>query len=118
MFRFRIPVIVLVCLFALQQIAPAQQQPQPQPQPQQPVAEKAPPQTVLRTYNISDLLRASQNYPVSPVPQQPGQGPLFGGQQPPAPEMIDSVVKLIMDVVDSTSWKNNGGSVGSIREML
>jgi hypothetical protein len=38
-------------------------------------------------------------------------------QGPTRTELVDSIVKLIQDTVASESWKDNGGNVGSIREL-
>ena len=74
---------------------------------------------MVRTYNVSDLLRAARNYPAAePVmPPQPGPG-LFGGPPAVNPQVVSSIVQLIVDVVSPESWKANGGELGSIREIL
>jgi general secretion pathway protein D len=53
-----------------------------------------------------------------------GGGSLFGGggnqndqQGPTRQELVDSIIKLIQDTVASESWKDNGGTVGSLREL-
>src|SRR5438552_13732122 len=54
-----------------------------------------------------------------------GGGNLFGGggganqQQVGATrtELVDSIIKLIEDTVANESWKDNGGTVGSLREL-
>ena len=33
-------------------------------------------------------------------------------------ELVDAVTKMLEDTVDTESWKDNGGSVGSLREIL
>jgi hypothetical protein len=32
-------------------------------------------------------------------------------------EIVDAVIKLIEDTIDSDNWKDNGGAIGSIREL-
>ena len=58
-----------------------------------------------------------------------GGGNLFGGGgggggaggnaagQPTRQDLVDSIVKLIEDTVSNDSWKDNGGTVGSLREL-
>src|SRR5205823_9811617 len=36
---------------------------------------------------------------------------------PARQELVDSIIKLIQDTVASESWKDNGGHVGSLREL-
>ena len=38
-------------------------------------------------------------------------------QGPARQELVDAIIKLIEDTVSSDSWKDNGGNVGSIREL-
>lgn len=69
---------------------------------------------VIRTYNVSDLVRASRNYPL------PGAEPKEGE---PAPDEalplvdISGITQLIMDTVQSDSWQDNGGSFGKIKSL-
>lgn len=51
-------------------------------------------------YDIGDLLRR----PVPPT------------TQPSESEQVDSIIKVIEDLINSDAWKDNGGTVGSIRE--
>ena len=37
--------------------------------------------------------------------------------QPTRQDLVDSIVKLIEDTVSTDSWKDNGGTVGSLREL-
>lgn len=59
-----------------------------------------------------------------------GGGNLFGGQGgggggpgggddagPTRQELVDSIIRLIQDTVATDSWKDNGGTVGSLREL-
>lgn len=48
-----------------------------------------------------------------------GGGGLTGAQQsgPSRQELVDSITKLIEDTVSTDTWKDNGGSVGALREL-
>ena len=54
-----------------------------------------------------------------------GGGNIFGGgggqgqndQGPGRQELVDQIIRLIEDTVSTDSWKDNGGAVGSIREL-
>lgn len=93
------------------------------------------PVTVLRTYNISDLVRATQDYPLPdtavpmpyPVPTGPGGGgfvPSPGGMggAPFGPAKVlrapvadvGSIVQLIQETINPQSWVENGGAEGKI----
>lgn len=81
--------------------------------------------TTIRTYNISDLVRASTDYRLNPIgAQQPGFGAVPGGfvdgpmgAAPPANAHIVSaerIVQLIQSLIEADSWTNNGGTLGQI----
>jgi type II secretory pathway component GspD/PulD (secretin) len=85
---------------------------------------------VTRVYDISDLLWRKADYPAPAleqiVPRGGGGGgqAMFGGGQsmeqsasPGGREPADSLIKLLQDTVSSESWKDNGGSLGSLREL-
>jgi hypothetical protein len=57
---------------------------------------------VMRIYDIRDLIAAEMGPPDSGVSRT---------------EAVDAYIKLIEDTVLSDSWKDNGGAVGSIREI-
>ena len=93
-----------------------------------------PPETVRRTYDVADLVKIPSDYPLDgdfvPITQirqnlsntnQNGQYDLFTGRRGDfsqadqgRAERLDAVVKYILDTVDTTSWQNNGGNIGSI----
>jgi hypothetical protein len=86
-------------------------------------------QTISHVYDVSDLLFEANGYPLSgdfvPLPlinqaarnanQQNGN---FGAQVPQVVQQgfirIDALKKYITDNVDTTTWKDNGGDVGSL----
>src|SRR5207247_10538750 len=83
-------------------------------------------------YDVNDLVRPRINYPLGSggasavgMPGGAGQA-LFGGGGTVAPaepvgpqrqEVVDSLIKLIEDTIDQESWKDNGGQIGSLREL-
>ncbi len=89
---------------------------------------------VTRVYDIRDLTVNVQDFDDAPdfqINQASTAGgtggggqSLFGGggttentQENARSAVIDSIIKLIQDTVASDSWKDNGGNVGSIREL-
>jgi type II secretory pathway component GspD/PulD (secretin) len=55
---------------------------------------------------------------------QQGGGNLFGGgggngetKGPTRQELVEAIIKLIQDTVASDTWKDNGGNIGSVREL-
>jgi hypothetical protein len=96
---------------------------------------------LVRTYNVSDLLRLTSDYPrdshILP-PSEIGSGPpigsgggagaggqsLFGGSggvkvgvRTGPPIELDPLSDLIVQTIDPESWANNGGNVGQIRTL-
>lgn len=83
--------------------------------------------TVVRTYNVSDLMRIVTNYPLDARGTVPGAAPGFGAQgggefgmfmeKPPAPRpgAHEPLTTLLTDLVDPNSWAENGGDLGLIR---
>jgi hypothetical protein len=73
------------------------------------------PPTVTRVYDISDLLWLITDYPAA------GEGAAAGTV--PAEntitrqELAENVIKLITDTVASDTWKDNGGTIGALREL-
>jgi type II secretory pathway component GspD/PulD (secretin) len=67
-------------------------------------------------YDIGPLIRV-QDVTTSGQPGAPSG--LFQGQPAPAPavSMVDAVIKLVQDTIMPETWKDNGGTIGSIREM-
>jgi type II secretory pathway component GspD/PulD (secretin) len=106
-----------------------------QPQPVVlPAAVEARPDLVTRTYEISDLVRPTRNYPLgggAGVAMAPGMDPMSGtpngfagaagpmGVPVPGDERavisVDELVKLITDTVDPGTWRDAGGGLGTIR---
>ena len=93
--------------------------------------EQAEPTTVIRTYNIADLMRAASDYPLDSEIVPPtgygygsveaggSAGNLFGGlinkREAPDKDMLDPLGQLIVDLVDIDSWQENGGTLGLIK---
>jgi hypothetical protein len=126
-------VLVLVPLIRaanpFQPSLPADPAPQTAPAP-----EPAPPPPVFRIYDVRELIEPCPDFPFynSPPAQPFGYGLLppevgggnggNGGQLPQADsgpareEMAEDLTKQIESAVASDSWKDNGGSVGTLRE--
>jgi len=81
-------------------------------------------------YDISDLVRPRVNYPQGggpvggPMGMEGGAAPAMGGgmaaPQPVGPQrsdMADSLLVLIRETIDPTSWKDSGGEIGAMREL-
>ena len=82
-----------------------------------PVAqEERPPELVTRVYDITDMLWQKSDYPVE---SEPSQVDMFNGpaSRPSRDQVVEDFVGLIQDTIDSDTWKENGGSFGSIREL-
>jgi len=89
------------------------------------------PKTVIKTYNISDLMRAAGDYPldseiVPPTGYGNGTsdegvgGNLFGGalinrREAADKSLLDPLSQLIVELVDTDSWRENGGTLGLIK---
>jgi hypothetical protein len=87
---------------------------------------------VTRTYEIADLIFVAEDHPLNgdfvPLPginqtaSNQNQPSLFNNQQQPQQPQawqeraarFDEVKKFITDNVDTTTWKDNGGDIGSI----
>ena len=77
-----------------------------------------------RTYDIHEFMIAVPNFKGLPT-TLPGQNGQSGGDAPGQPiaenntavERADDVRTLIVELVESDSWKENGGSIGSICEL-
>lgn len=88
----------------------------------QPASQPARDRPETRTYDVSDLLRATTDYPLggnavqsnTRSTRQQGQNE---GQKSPPPVDIASVVSLVKDTVEPESWRDNGGGIGSIRAL-
>ena len=88
-----------------------------------------PPGVVTRVYNISDLIQPTMSYPfqtivIPPVQlgarqqQQDSQSPFGAAGQPTAPSSpvsAEGITKVIQEVVAPETWRDNGGSDGSLR---
>jgi hypothetical protein len=81
---------------------------------------------VTRMYDVRDLLRAHYETRYrfgwrpperSTQPQTSGSGMLFGqSQQAPYDEAIETLTRLLMELVEPDMWRDNGGTVGNIRD--
>jgi type II secretory pathway component GspD/PulD (secretin) len=76
---------------------------------------------VTRVYDISDLIWHKEDYV---APSQTDNGAEQQGAQQSNPssnptnqDLIDSIVKLLVDTVATDTWKDNGGTIGSMREL-
>jgi type II secretory pathway component GspD/PulD (secretin) len=94
----------------------------------------APVATETRVYDISDLARPRNNYPLQggnrgqltePFAAGPaGMGGMGGGMMGAGPEspgssagdVADAMVHLIQETVDPQSWNDNGGNLGSLKQ--
>lgn len=78
-----------------------------------------------RMYDIRDLIEkycSESRLPTATTQSAPTTGPSSGVPSAPTSsptfeEMADNFTKLIEDTVDTDSWKDNGGSVGTVREL-
>jgi hypothetical protein len=79
---------------------------------------------VLRQYDISDLVASiPQHYPIpAPKPVEESGGTLFCGGDDDGDaifraDMVDEIILLITDHVRPDSWRENGGTTGTIQEV-
>jgi len=108
------------------------------------VAGKGENQVISRVYDVSDFLAVVRDHPdnssivpptrIGEARRDPfrgggggGGGGIFGGggggandpqgkaKGTPEKTPLDSIIKLIQETVDPTSWRDNGGAIGSIR---
>ena len=77
---------------------------------------------VTRVYDISDLIWHKEDY-LAPSQSDNAAGDQQNAQQvnpsgnPTSPDLVDSIVKLLEDTVAADTWKDNGGNIGSLREL-
>jgi hypothetical protein len=64
--------------------------------------------TPTRVYDVRDLLVAMHRTDIPGIPDD---------EQPIWPEMVDELTRLITEIVEPDSWRDAGGSLGSIREL-
>lgn len=90
---------------------------------------------VTRVYDVRDLIINIPDFTEAPefnlqsasqatAGAGGGSSNLFGGggggaddEGPTRQELVDEIIQLIQDTIASDSWKDNGGSVGSVREL-
>lgn len=87
---------------------------------------------ITRVYDIRDLIINIPDFDNAPdFNLQAGGGSGGGGGQqlfsggggneedegPTRTELVDQIIQLIQDTIASDSWKDNGGAVGSVREL-
>lgn len=77
-----------------------------------------------RVYDLGGVMRMVEAFNREPFRPEPpvtllGGGEAWGNPKDPktSEEAIESICALIEDFVDTDSWKDNGGSVGSIHEL-
>jgi hypothetical protein len=75
------------------------------------------PLTELRIYRIDDLIAQIAKNEISIGRQLPSTQPDERIWPISQTEIVDSIIKLIEDQVDSDAWLDNGGTIGSIREI-
>lgn len=56
-------------------------------------------------------------YDIRPLLRVPGTSDDGAKHAPSTQEVVDAMVKLIQDTVDSDTWRDSGGPIGSIREL-
>jgi hypothetical protein len=64
-------------------------------------------ETVTQVYDVRDLLAAMN---LSQVPGLPEEGRVWQ-------ELVDELTRLITETIEADSWRDAGGSVGSLREL-
>jgi hypothetical protein len=85
-------------------------------------------QAVTRVYDIRDLIMALPDYPYTGTIGMPPEGVMLNAGNPeperPVPttqrsrqERVDDVARLIEDTISPDSWRDNGGTIGSLREI-
>src|SRR4051794_10161330 len=81
-------------------------------------------QVITRVYEITDLQLQKRDYPApayneSRADSSGGQTPLFCAPttQPSASDLAGSLVSLIQDTVATDTWRDNGGTIGNIRQL-
>ena len=95
-------------------------------------AEK-PSDVISRVYDVRDLIMSLPEFPYTGTMGMPSDEPtvIMGGannfaseetgpttrQTSSRQERVDNVIRLIEDTVAPDSWKDNGGTIGSIREL-
>ncbi len=81
---------------------------------------------VIRMYDVRDLIAAHHDtrYRLgwrpperSTSPQTSSSGSVFGRPHPaPYDEAIETLTRLLMELVEPDMWRDNGGTVGNIRD--
>jgi hypothetical protein len=79
-------------------------------------------QVITRVYEITDLQLQKRDYPAhnESRPDSNGGQNLFGAPpttQPSASDLAGSLVSLIQDTVATDTWRDNGGTIGNIRQL-
>ena len=75
-------------------------------------------ETATRVYDVSDLLWQITDYPAeNPMPVINGPAPAPPAVRMSREDLVDNLTKLITDTVEPDSWKENGGTIGALREM-
>jgi hypothetical protein len=70
-----------------------------------------------RLFRIDDLIIRIANNDIAVTTQLPTTQPDAKIWPLSKGEIVDMIINLIQDTIDSDNWKDNGGAVGSIREM-
>jgi hypothetical protein len=89
-------------------------------------ASETPPEVLTRVYDLRDLMMNVGDYPFTgkigaPLEREivlPGtQNESKSTTRPTRADRVGDLIKLIMDTVNVDSWRDNGGTVGAIRDL-
>jgi hypothetical protein len=77
--------------------------------------------TITRSFDVRSLLTGMPSYPLeaSMIPgadEAPSGNNARDASPPGAQASVDSLIKLVVDSVAPNTWRDSGGSIGSIRE--
>ena len=73
--------------------------------------------TITSVYDIRDLIIPIPDFDPKDIPPAAGGAAEAGGKERTRQENIDEIVRLITETVSPQSWRDAGGSVGSVREL-
>lgn len=77
----------------------------------------------VHVYDVRDLVESYREESHPSLQSVQSRGPQTAqradaaGDVPTFQETMDNITRLIEDLVDTDSWKDNGGSIGTIREL-
>jgi hypothetical protein len=91
-----------------------------------PQGEEKPPEVLTRVYDLRDLMMNVGDYPFTGKIGVPAtkeivfvaeNGAVKPTSQPTRADRVVDLIKLIMDTVNTDSWRDNGGTSGAIRDL-